>query len=182
AFSLARAGFRTLLVDGDMRRPTVHRILGAPLTPGLCELLRGETSPMDAIRASGAPALSFVPAGVWDLRVPPTLSTDRWQILKGQLEGGFDYVVIDSSPLLLVADPLLMARDTDGVVLSVLRNVSQIDNVVQARDRLKSLGIKVLGVVVNGLASSVYRTSYPYYRPQQPDNGPAAAQQSIHVV
>ena len=74
ASSLARAGFRTLLVDGDMRRPTVHRILGATAGPGLCEVLRGESAPMDAIRPTAVTGMSFLPAGAWDLRVP-----QRWR-------------------------------------------------------------------------------------------------------
>ncbi len=169
ASSLARAGYKTLLVDGDMRRPSLNRLLEAPLTPGLCELLRGECAPSDAIRPCLVNGLSFLPAGVWDVRVSQTLSTERWRILKTQLASGFDYVVIDTSPLLLVTDPLLMAQHTDGTVISVLRNVSRVDNVSAARDRLTSLGVKILGVVVNGLEQHTYRPNYyhGYLRPKQ---------------
>jgi capsular exopolysaccharide synthesis family protein len=174
ASSFARAGFRTLLVDGDMRRPTVHRVLGTPQTPGLCELLRGEIAPQDAIRPGPVPGLSFLPAGLWDLRVAPTLSTDRWETLRGQLEGSFDYVLIDSSPLLLVTDTLLLGRNSEGVVLSVLRDVSHVNDLELARDRLKFLGIKVLGVVVNGFNGPGYSHAYPYYRPEMHANVEAA--------
>jgi len=160
ASSLARAGFKTLLVDGDMRRPSLNSVLETPLTPGLSELLRGECAPADAIRTCVVKGLSFVPAGEWDVRVSQTLSTDRWRILKTQLSSGFDYVVIDTSPLLLVTDPLLMAQHVDGVVISVLRNVSQIGSVTMARNRLTSLGVKILGVVVNGLDQNGYRPAY----------------------
>lgn len=174
ASSFARAGFRTLLVDGDMRRPTVHRVLGAAQTPGLCELLRGETAPQEAIRPSPVPGLSLLPAGLWDTRVAPTLSTDRWETLRGQLEGSFDYVLIDSSPLLLVTDTLLLGRNSEGVVLSVLRDVSHVHDLELARDRLKFLGIKVLGVVVNGFNGPGYSHAYPYYRPEMHANVEAA--------
>jgi capsular exopolysaccharide synthesis family protein len=179
ATSLARAGYRTLLLDGDMRRPTVHRVLGGTRTPGLCELLRGEVSPDDAIRPDVLPGLSFVPAGIWDLRIPPTLSTTRWQTLMAQLAAGFDCVVIDSSPMLLVTDALLMARHTDGVVMSVLRNVSEVEAVAQARDRLATLGINVLGVVINGLDAPGHRAAYPYYA--APDSALLADQQTPTV-
>jgi capsular exopolysaccharide synthesis family protein len=181
ASSFARASFKTLLIDGDMRRPSVHRVLGTPLMPGLCELLRGETAPLEAIQSTVVPGLSFVPAGNWDTRVCPTLSTSRWEILRGQLESSFDYVLIDSSPLLIVTDPLLLGRNSEGVVLSVLRNVTQIDHLEQARDRLKYLGIKVLGVVVNGLNGPGY-SSYPYYRPQTPPDDVAPANSPLTPV
>jgi capsular exopolysaccharide synthesis family protein len=169
ASSLARAGHKTLLVDGDMRRPTLHRVLETPQVPGLSELLRGENAPIEAIRSTIIPGLSLLPAGAWDTRVIPTLSTDRWETLKAQIEANYDYVIIDSSPLLLVTDPLLLGRGTEGVVLSVLWNVSQIENLVQARDRLKTLGIKIIGVVVNGLNGPGHNLAYPYYhRPPAP--------------
>jgi Mrp family chromosome partitioning ATPase len=59
---------------------------------------------------------------------------------------------------------MLFARNVDGVVLSVLRNVSQIDAVAAARDRLASMGVKALGVVVNGFDGPMYREAIPYYR------------------
>ncbi|MFL5339177.1 MAG: AAA family ATPase, partial [Gemmataceae bacterium] len=165
ADSLARAGYRALLVDGDLRRPTAHRMLNVPRGPGLCELLRGEVNVADVVRPAGAAGLSFLPAGEWDARVTPPLSTGRWQQLQNQLEASFDFLVIDSSPLLLVNDGLLMARHADGVVISVLRNVSQIDAVDQACDRLKALGTKLLGVVVSGVAGPAREIADSYYQP-----------------
>jgi Mrp family chromosome partitioning ATPase len=116
---------------------------------------------------------------MWDLRVPPTLSTDRWPLLKSQLTAGFDCVVIDTSPVLMVTDPLLMARHSDGVVISVLRNVSQFDAVAQSRDRLTALGIKVLGVVVTGLNGPTFdRSTLNYYCPTPSNPQPTVFQQS----
>jgi len=165
ASSLARAGFRTLLIDGDLRRPTLQRSLAAPLTPGLCELLRGETSPAEAVRETGFPGLSFLPAGQWNPAVTQALAGNRWKEIKARLETQFDYIIIDSSPLLLVTDALLLARHVDGAVLSVFRNVSDIDAVGEARDRLQGLGVKILGVVLNGLGNHRYHSAYyPYLR------------------
>ena len=166
ASSLARAGYKTLLIDGDLRRPSLHHLFETPEFPGLCELLRGEADVFTAVQSAISSNLSFLPAGEWNDEVRQPLASNKWQTLKSQLESGFEYVIIDSSPLLLVTDPLLVARDTDGVVISVLRDVSQVGAVAKARDRLKSLGIKVLGVVVNGFDSPTYRSALPYYKHQ----------------
>jgi succinoglycan biosynthesis transport protein ExoP len=165
AISLARAGYRTLLIDGDLRRPALHRVLNAAPTPGLCELLRGEADAAAAVRIAGVEGLSLVPAGLWDLRVPPALSGDRWRMLRERFEAAFDFIIVDSSPLLAVTDGLLMARHTDGVVLSVLWNVSELSALDEARERLESVGVNVLGVVVSGVCGAAYRSRYTGYTP-----------------
>jgi Mrp family chromosome partitioning ATPase len=76
-----------------------------------------------------------------------------------ELKAGFDFVVIDASPLLLVSDALLLAREVDGVVLSVLLGVSQIARVQETMDRLRAVEAEVVGVVVNNVRTDVYRQS-----------------------
>jgi capsular exopolysaccharide synthesis family protein len=174
ATSLARSGFRTLLVDGDMRCPAVHRVLALAAGPGLCELLRGAATLDESLRATTVPGLSALSAGAWDHCVCEALSSGRWPALQAQLECKFDFVILDSAPLLLVADGLLLARHTDGVVLSVLWNVSSIASVGEARDRLTALGAHILGVVVNGLDSPAYRSAGSYYRPAAEPAHPAS--------
>jgi Mrp family chromosome partitioning ATPase len=82
---------------------------------------------------------------------------DRWRTLKKQLESEFDFVVIDTSPLLMVSDAMLLAREADGVVLSVLLGVSQISRVAETVNRLQAIGAQLAGVVVNNVQSEVYR-------------------------
>ena len=77
--------------------------------------------------------------------------------LKQQLESEFDFVVIDTSPLLMVSDAMLLAREADGVVLSVLLGVSQIARVAETVNRLHAIGAELAGVVVNNVQSEVYR-------------------------
>src|SRR5260221_6197185 len=82
AVSLARAGFKTVLVDGDMRRPSLHRVLGVPLNSGLSEVLRGETTLDQVIQPTPAPGLSIVPAGLWHPRLPQLLAGNAWRDIK----------------------------------------------------------------------------------------------------
>jgi capsular exopolysaccharide synthesis family protein len=165
AGSLARAGYKTLLIDGDMRRPSVHNLFSINLAPGFGELLRGEATVAEALRPALVRGMSVLPAGHWDRRVMQALVNGRWKALREELQAGFDYVLVDSSPPLLVADSLLIGRHVDGVVISVLRNVSRVEFVAQARDRLTALGINVLGVVINGLDRRDYASAVQYYQP-----------------
>lgn len=163
AVSLARAGYRTLLVDGDVREPAAHKVFDLPPGPGLCEVLREEVDPTEATRDTKVPGLSVMPAGKWSFTVRQALVGDRWGSVRRQLERQFDFVVMDTAPLLLVTDSLLLARGADGVVLSVLKGVSRIGSVAHTRERLSSLGARVLGVVVNG-ARSEYTGGRQYGR------------------
>jgi succinoglycan biosynthesis transport protein ExoP len=157
AISLTRAGFRTLLIDGDMQAPSAHVLFDLPASPGLSELLRGESDLTAAIRPSPIPGLSILPAGRWNMSTRQSLVGDRWRKLKRELESKFDFVVIDTSPLLLVSDAMLLARETDGVVLSVLLGVSQIVRVAETVNRLHAIGAPLAGVVVNNVQSEVYQ-------------------------
>jgi capsular exopolysaccharide synthesis family protein len=174
AISLTRAGFRTLLIDGDMQAPSAHVLFDVPEAPGLCELLRGEGDLSKAIRPSPIPGLSILPAGHWTISTRQSLVGDRWRLLKKELESKFDFVVLDTSPLLLVSDAMLLAREADGVILSVLLGVSQISRVAETVNRLHAIGAELAGVVVNNVQSEVYnrymsRSKYAT-PPSQPDN------------
>ncbi len=138
AISLTRAGFRTLLVDGDMHAPSAHKLFDFPTSPGLSEILCGEVDLAKAVRSTPVPGLSVLPAGNWKMATRQMLVGDRWRLLKREMESQFDFVVIDTSPLLLVTDTMLLAREADGVILSVLLGVSQIARIAETMSRLQA--------------------------------------------
>ncbi len=175
AISLARAGFRTLLVDGDLRSPTAHRVFDTPLAPGLCEILRGSTSVLEAVRPTGIPGLSALTAGQWTLATRHALVGDRWRETKDQLKAEFDFVVVDTSPLLLVSDTLLLAREADGVVVSVLMGVSQVALVDEAVTRLQAVRAKVTGVIANGVRHAAHAYTHGYGTVDPVEHTPAPA-------
>ena len=121
ARSLAQAGNRTLLIDGDLRRPALHASLCVPSSPGLCEYLTGRADLAEICYPSDSPDLTVVPAGVWSDAASQALAgPSRWPDLVRRVTVEYDYVLIDSSPFLPVADALLMARAVDGVLLTVM--------------------------------------------------------------
>jgi capsular exopolysaccharide synthesis family protein len=159
AASLARAGHRTLLVDGDLRKPALHRLFELPLDPGLSELLRGEVSPADVTQPSRLSRLWVIPAGVWDGHATQALAQEHTRTIFQDLREQYDYIVVDSCPVLPVADALLIAQQTDAVVFSVLREESRLPLVYAAYQRLAGLGVRLLGAVFSGARGEVYAAS-----------------------
>jgi polysaccharide biosynthesis transport protein len=157
ANSLARSGRRTLLIDADIRNPGAHRVFDLPQEPGLCELLRGEAQREAVIHPTRTPNLCLLPAGRCDLRSVQALSTSFLGTTIAALCVEFDYVVIDSGPVLKIADPLMVGQHVDAAIVSVLRDVSKLPKVYEACERLRSVGITVLGAVVNGVNDDVAR-------------------------
>ena len=166
ATSLARAGLRTLLVDSDLRNPSAHKLYDLPPEPGLCELLRGELALEDAIIEVVGPSplgtLSVLPAGRCDPQALSALAQDGMRNLLSTLKTQYDFVIVDSAPVLPVADTLLLGQQVDAVLFSILRDVSRVHHVQAAYDRLSRLGVRMLGAVINGETPSTYGSRYSY--------------------
>ncbi len=150
AASLGRAGRRTLLIDGDLRNPAAHVQFGVPLTPGFAEALRGEIDPDDAIKPTSVANLSLFPGGQCDLAAIQGLVQDEVQTLFYHLKEEYEFVILDVSPVLPVADAMMIGQYADAVLFSVLRDVSKLPQVYEAQQRLAALGIRMLGAVVSG--------------------------------
>lgn len=150
AASLARAWRKTLLIDGDLRNPATHQLFGLPQEPGFSEVLRGEIKAADSIKPTPQSRLWLLPAGHWDQHAVQALAQDNLRTLFEQLKQQYDFIVVDSCPILPVADTLQLAQHTDGVLFSVLRDVSRIPTVQAAHQKLMALGVRTLGAVVLG--------------------------------
>ncbi|HVU88672.1 MAG TPA: polysaccharide biosynthesis tyrosine autokinase [Pirellulales bacterium] len=150
AASLARCGRRTLLVDGDLRRPSAHKLFELPLEPGVCEVLRGEAEVDDVIRPTRVAGLWMISAGQYDLESIQALSKEGVGEVFDVLRSRFDFVIVDSAPVLSIADASLMGQNVDAAILSVMREVSQAVKVHEASEQLRSVGVHVLGAVMNG--------------------------------
>lgn len=168
AASLARAGKRVAIVDCDFRRPSAHIMMDGQEGPGICEYLRGETSMESIYQDTQAPGLTFIPAGQVDQTVLQTLSADGGRSLIHDLKSRFEFVIIDTSPLLFVAEPSMLAQNADIVLLSTRKDYSRIPYVAQSRDSLRSLQVPLLGAVMVGSDSDFQRQSYGYRQRLQP--------------
>jgi capsular exopolysaccharide synthesis family protein len=160
AASLARAGRRTLLLDGDLRHPNVHLALGLDAATGFPELLRGEQGIDETIQPTSIDGLFAVTGGACDYAAITALSRpETAAIMKGFRES-FDHVVIDAGPVLAFADVLLLGQLSDVAIVVTMRDVSRVPLITNAVDRLRSVGIRVLGTVVNGVSNTAPRRMY----------------------
>ncbi len=150
AGSLARAGRKTLLLDADLRQPAVHQLFETPLQPGFSEVLLGEVEVADSIQTTTIDGLSIVPAGQWDREVIQSLARGGMEGVFEKLREEFDFIIVDSHPVVSATDSLLIGQHVDAVLLSVLKQVSQMPRVYTACQRLTALNIHVLGAVVSG--------------------------------
>jgi capsular exopolysaccharide synthesis family protein len=162
AGSLARAGSRVLLIDGDLRRPSLHKVFGLESGAGLGDALRGEVQLSAVIRPGPMEGLWVVPAGTADVMSLRALVHGTLNKLLEAVKQDFDFIIIDSAPVLPVADSQLIAQAVDGVILSVLQDVSRLPSVYAAYERLMMFQANVLGVIMHGGPSTHQGSDYPY--------------------
>jgi capsular exopolysaccharide synthesis family protein len=163
ATSLARAGRRTLLIDCDLRRPSLARVFNLPGEEGFCELLRGEAGPDDVIQPTQVDGLWVLPAGACDPVALGALAHGGAAPILARLREQYEFVIVDSAPVLPVTDSLLVAQEVDGVLFSILRDVSRLGRVHSAYQRLAFLGVRILGAVVTGAPQDdLYDRDYRY--------------------
>jgi succinoglycan biosynthesis transport protein ExoP len=162
AASLARTGKRVAIVDCDFRRPSAHEMLDGQPGPGLSEYLRGELPLQQICQETQSPGLTFIPAGQVDQQVLQELACDGGRTLIQQLKSQFDFVIIDTSPLLFVAEPSMLAQNADIVLLASRKDYSRVPYVIQARESLRSLQVPLLGAIMVGADSDFQRQTYGY--------------------
>src|SRR6266702_726412 len=173
AISLGRNNCRVLLIDGDLRRPSVHKLLGTHNTRGLAEYLDGNATLTDILQRNSEPllvdadgpspisSLCFIPGGQGGDRAPELISNHRFDELIATLSPHFDWIVIDSPPVLVVSDAADLAHAADAVLL-VARAAITPFNVVQ-RAQAAFSNSRILGLVLNAMKDAPRGGSYYYY-------------------
>jgi succinoglycan biosynthesis transport protein ExoP len=162
AASFARAGRVTLLVDGDLQRSTASRLFDLARSPGFCELLRGEVRIADVLHTTPLEGLSLLPAGEIDAKAQQALARGDAGPIFATLRSSYEIIVVDTSPVIPVTDPLLLGQHADVAILAVLKDVSCRPSIRLVSERLSSLGIRVAGVVISGMVEVPYRYRYRY--------------------
>lgn len=164
AVSIASTGRTTLLIDCDLRRPVLHKVFEEPISPGFSDVLRGEADCRAAIRPTKVHGLYFLPAGEVSREALGALSRDGARALLEELKESFDCILLDTSPVLPVADALLVGQHADGVLLAIRPRVSRVPRVQAACERLQSLNVRFVGAVVNGAYDHLDAEDYKYLR------------------
>ncbi len=140
---------KVLLVDVDLRRPTVHELFNLQLEPGLTEVLFGEVDLKAAIRHTFIENLDILPCGAIPLNPTELIGSVTMKNLKGELDAMYDIIVYDSPPILLFTDSELLVALVDAVVFVVKTNSTTFDSLDHSVDIIEGIRLNLAGVVVN---------------------------------
>ena len=162
AISFAAAGRKVLLIDADLRRPSLDRVHGLNNVRGLSHLLRDLMPLRRVVQHSRTDNLDVVTAGPEVPNPAELLLSPRLAGLLDEARGAYDVIVLDSSPLLAVTDPLIIGAVADGIVLTVRAWMLDRRDAERALELLQNLGTPVLGLLVNGLSPGQGGYSHRY--------------------
>jgi len=185
--TLASLGSKVVIVDCDMRRPCCHQSTGVENKPGIVRCLTGHVPLAEAILpVPGVPNLSVIPCGPIPPNPAEVLSSPLTVDLLRRLRSEFEYVLLDSPPLLTVSDSRILSTFTDAVVLVTKAYSTPFDLVRRARELLYHSGARVLGVALNSVATlkqggsgfDHYRYGYGYGYGYEQDSSEDSAGQS----
>lgn len=164
AIVFAQQGKKVLLVDADLRKPTIHYTFNINNTKGLTNLLMKQTTLKNVIQQTPVLDLFILPSGT----IPPypaeLLESEVMSQLMDRLKVDFDLVLYDTPPILAVADAQILANKCDGSILVVKSGSTEKDRAIRAKDILLNSRSKLLGVVLNNkmMKDSHYQTTYYY--------------------
>jgi capsular exopolysaccharide synthesis family protein len=178
ALALAEAEHNVVLVDGDMRRPMLHEYLGLVGPVGFSTVLSGGASLSEVLQETKFPRLTALTAGT----VPPNpselLGSLAAQKILSELRGQFDYVIVDTSPLLAVTDAAILAVNSDGVLIMARSGRTKREQLTHAVRNLQDVGAPLLGAVLT-MTPTRQNVAYSYgyygaYGPTSPSSGSAS--------
>ncbi len=154
AYSLAEAGYNVLLIDGDMRRPSVYETAGVDMEPGLSEMLSGKDK-VEVHKAVLHPNMSVLTSG----HIPPNpselIGSHRMGTLLEEYKAVYDYIIVDLPPVLAVSDPVAISKYLGGMILVVRHQKTRRRDIVESIRQLEYAGVKILGFVYNRMGSKV---------------------------
>jgi succinoglycan biosynthesis transport protein ExoP len=149
SIALAQAGQRVLLVDADMRKPKVHVMLRKDLAPGLSNVLVGNAKVSDSVTSAKIPGLWVLPAGLRPPNPAELLGTTRFKDFLAMLVQHFDFVVVDTPPVMAVTDASLVAHVADGVLYVVGSEMTSRHAAQRGIEQLEQVHAKLIGSVLN---------------------------------
>ncbi|WP_082754077.1 polysaccharide biosynthesis tyrosine autokinase [Mycobacterium sp. NAZ190054] len=184
ALALAEAEHSVVLVDGDMRRPSLAKYLDLVGPVGFSTVLSGGASLAEALQKTRFPGLTVLTSGAIPPNPSELLGSQSARKLLSELRTKFDYVIVDSTPLLAVTDAAILAAGADGVLIMARFGQTKRDQLTHAVSSLESVGAPLLGAVftmVPTRGNSSYSYNYTYYGPDSARRGArSSSDSSLH--
>lgn len=155
---------KVLIIDGDLRNPTVHRMFGVSNTFGVTDILRGNKTTSECITSVAIDRLHILTAGKVSPNPSEMLGSKKMKDFINNIKEDYDYVFIDAPPIGIVTDAGIISTYSDGTILVVASNETDADMVKIAKERLERVNSRILGVILNKFEDegSVY-SNYGYY-------------------
>lgn len=167
AIAMAQSGRQVLLIDCDLRRPTLHTLFGLRRDIGVTDVLSGEIDLLTAAQHTAADGLSVLTCGDTPPNPAELLASRQFTRLMHDAEQEFDLVLLDTPPLLAVSDPSIVAQHTDGLILVLRMNKNKRNTAKRSTEILQTNNIRVIGLVCNGTDAESegysYRDTYGEY-------------------
>lgn len=149
ALALARSDLsRVLLVDADLRHPTLHEAFDLENTEGFSDILQEKISPEQGVRSTETPRLSVVPVGSNSIH-PSQLDMSKLEGTLIAFKNDFDYIIFNSSPINKYSDSIVLAAHLDAAILVIQAESTKWDDLERAKSQLEQRGVQILGVVMN---------------------------------
>jgi polysaccharide biosynthesis transport protein len=165
--SLAQTSRQVLIIDADMRQPTLHQKLDVPRAPGLSEVLSGKTTLKEALRQTHVDGLWALPAGERPENAAELLASKAFAALLKTIDDRFEWTIIDSAPVMAVTDPCIISPLVGGVLFVVGSEMTSRDSVQTAIEELEAVNTRFIGTILNRV--KVYRNAFfysDYYKPE----------------
>jgi capsular exopolysaccharide synthesis family protein len=159
AISLAQSGKKTIIIESDLRRPKVHKLTGADNKIGVVDVLRGTETLDAAIQTTQVADLNVLPCGNRPKDPAELLARPEYERLLDDLRARYDYVIVDTPPVLAVTDPAGVAARVDGVIVCMRLSRHTRDLGKRTVESLRDIGATVAGIVINGVEE---RDAYGY--------------------
>lgn len=159
----AQAGKRVLLVDADMRKPTVHHTFGLNNTKGLSNYLTRQITQEEAVFETNQENLSIMPSGPIPPNPAELLASQSMNQLIADMTGHYDFVIFDVPPVLSVTDAQILSNRCDGTVLVVNSGEAEKAMVLKAKESLEASQANILGVILNNYTLERDHYYYQYY-------------------
>ncbi len=163
AIALAQSGLRTLIVDTDLRRPRVHKALGASNEVGLSSMITGDTTLEQAVKDTGIENLSILACGPIPPNPSELLQSDKFQKIVEEMKGSYDRILFDSPPLAAVADALVLSHTVDAVMLILKFGQTRQELLRRSIEQLEAIGAPFIGCVLNNISADSAGYGYAYY-------------------
>ena len=163
AIVLTQAGKSVLIMDCDMRNPTVHKNFNLSNKVGLSSCISMGTAVADAVQETGIEGLDALTAGVIPPNPSELLGSERMQNILQRAKKEYDYVLIDTPPVLPVTDSLVLGSMVDGLILVIDSGEVKVEMAREVKNQLVHAGANILGVVLNKVRSEHHGYGYGYY-------------------